>query len=276
MASLKQLLKDKLTKKELSLLSASYDLIGSKGNLIAIVGIPDDLKNKQKIIAETIAKQNKSITSILKKASERKGRYRLRKLTLIYGKKDTEVLYKEYGCMFKLDPRKVYFSPRELTERQRIANLVKANEKILVMFSGIAPFPIVIAKKHPKVEIYAIELNPIANKYAKENIKLNKITNVVLLQGDVKKIFFKIKFDRIIMPLPKDAYEYLEIALNRIKNKGVIHLYYWANEAEFEKAKKFVKEEAKKFNKKIKIIKIKKVLPYSPGIWKICLDITVY
>ena len=276
MASLKQLLKDKLTKKELSLLSASYDLIGSKGNLIAIVGIPDDLKNKQKIIAETIAKQNKSITSILKKASERKGKYRLRKLTLIYGKKDTEVLYKEYGCMFKLDPRKVYFSPRELTERQRIANLVKANEKILVMFSGIAPFPIVIAKKHPKVEIYAIELNPIANKYAKENIKLNKITNVVLLQGDVKKIFFKIKFDRIIMPLPKDAYEYLEIALNRIKNKGVIHLYYWANEAEFEKAKKFVKEEAKKFNKKIKIIKIKKVLPYSPGIWKICLDITVY
>jgi tRNA G37 N-methylase Trm5 len=55
----------------------------------------------------------------------------------------------------------------------------------MVMFAGIAPYAIQIAKKQPKVkEVIAIEINPIAVKYTRENISLNKVEDKVkLLMG---------------------------------------------------------------------------------------------
>ena len=39
-----------------------------------------------------------------------------------------------------------YFSARLSTERKRVADLVKAGENVLVMFSGVEPYVAVIAK----------------------------------------------------------------------------------------------------------------------------------
>ena len=56
------------------------------------------------------------------------------------------------------------------------------------MFSGIAPYPIVISRNTCAKEIYGIEINLFAHKFAEENILLNKIKNVKdFLDSDVKK-----------------------------------------------------------------------------------------
>ena len=86
-----------------------------------------------------------------------------------------------------MNVEKVYFSPRLSEERKRIFQQVKNNETILVMFSGIAVYPIVISKNTKAKAIVGIEINPIAHKYALENLKLNKISNVKLFLDDVKK-----------------------------------------------------------------------------------------
>jgi len=257
----------------------SYDIIGSKEKAVAIVEIPDNLKSKEKAIANKIMQEHKNVKSILKKLSERKGKLRIRKFKLIKGSRNTEVTHLEHGYLLKLDPKKVYFSPRELTERQRIANLVKPNETVLIMFGGIAPYAIAMAKKQPKIKkIYTVELNKKAHEYAIENIKLNKLENkIIVLKGDVKKICPKIKkrFDRIVMPLPKEAYKFLDLAFTYTKTKGIIHFYSWASESDlFSDAEKLVKDTTKKFNKKIRITNKKKVLPYGPKKWKIVLDIS--
>lgn len=97
--------------------------------------------------------------------------------------------------------------PRESTERMRIAKQVKPGEFIMLMFAGVCPYGIVIAKHQPKIKkIVAIEINPIAYKYMVENIKLNKLEDKIIpVLGDVKD---KAKYwygmcDRVIMPLPK-------------------------------------------------------------------------
>ena len=110
------------------------------------------------------------------KKSAIKGTIRIRDLEFLAGTDDSITIHKEHGARLKLDVKEVYFSPRLATERIRVSNSVKDGEKILDMFCGIGPFPILIAKNHD-VDITAVDINEAAIKYLNENIKLNKLKN---------------------------------------------------------------------------------------------------
>jgi len=131
----------------------SFEIIGSKEKAVAIVEIPEDEDERK--IAEEIMKNNKNVKTVLKKVSDRKGEFRLKEYEIISGDEDTEVIHKEHGYLLKLDPQLVYFSPKEATERQRIAEQVKENETVLVMFGGIGALAVAITKKQPKVNYFS-------------------------------------------------------------------------------------------------------------------------
>lgn len=247
-----------------------YDIIGSKEKAVAII------ESEDKKFAEELMKKHKNVKSVLKKLSGREGKYRLYRLKLIAGDENTEVIHKEHGIRLKLDPKKVYFSPREGTERQRIARVVKENENVLVMFSGVAPYAIAIAKK-VNCKITCIEINPEACKYALENVKMNKVDKKIkIICGDVREECKKLKtkFDRILMPFPERAYEFLKYAFTLSKKGTVIHLYGISSEKRlFEDLEEKVIKEAKKSNVEIEIVNRQKVLPYAPKKWKVRIDI---
>jgi len=241
--------------------------------------LDEKLEKKKKCIGEAFLKANKHVKTVLRKISERKGDFRTRDFEILAGNKNTETIHKEYGALFKLDVSKVYFSPREASERQRISSLVSENEKILVMFSGVAPFAIQIAKKQPNCEIICVDSNPEAIKYANENISLNKVSDRIKNYCmDVKEIPENFgKFDRILMPLPKGANKFLEIAIPLLKDMGILHFYHWSREEDlFLEAEGILKEFGEKFNKKIRILEKKKVLPYGPRTWKVVLDVQFF
>ncbi|MEM2918300.1 MAG: class I SAM-dependent methyltransferase family protein [Candidatus Altiarchaeota archaeon] len=266
-------LKGKISEDELKLIPRSFDLVGD----IIILELNEKLKKKRKIIAEAFLNANKHAKTVLRKISKREGEFRIRKFEILAGENKTETIHKEYGSLIKIDVAKVYFSPREALERQRIASLVKENEKILVMFSGAAPFAIQIAKKQPKCSITCVDSNPKAIEYANENIRINKISDRVKNYCiDVREIQKKIneKFSRIVMPLPKGAHEFLDIAISLLEEGGILHFYHWAKEDDlFSEAENLIKEKAKKFKKNVKILDRRKVLPYAPRTWKIALDV---
>ncbi|MDP3917367.1 MAG: class I SAM-dependent methyltransferase family protein [Nanoarchaeota archaeon] len=261
MNKLRESLKRKLTKSELSMVPSSFDIVGD----IAIFNeFPKELKKKEKMIADAMLKIQKNVKVVAKKSKKYSGRLRTPKITILAGEKRKTTVHRESGCLFRLDVEKCYFSARTGYERLRIAKKVKKSESILVMFSGIAAFPIVISKNKKPKEIYAVELNKTAHKFAEENIKLNKTTNIMLLKGDVKKVVptLKKKFDRIIMPLPKSAEKYLPLAKRYLKPDGTIHLYTFSQERDF-----------KELRIKYKIKKIVKCGNYSPGVYRVCLDL---
>ncbi len=128
------------------------------------------------------------------------------------------------------------------------------------MFSGIAPYPIVIAKNSKAKEVYAIELNREASNCAEENVKLNKLQNVFIIQGDVKKKIPELKkkkilFDRIVMPRPQLKDDFLEDAKKVSKKGTIIHFYDFLKEEEIPEISKKIK----KVFPKVKILQIKKV-----------------
>jgi tRNA (guanine37-N1)-methyltransferase len=257
----------------------AFDVIGSRKKAVAIVEVPEEAD--EKAVAEEIMKLNKNVKSVLKKVSKRKGSYRLEDLELIAGDANTEVIHKEFGYILKLDPRKVYFSPREAVERQRISSQVKPKETVMVMFSGSMPYGIAIAKKQPKVKrIYGVEINEDAHHFAEENIRINKVSHLVTsILGDVKETCPKYYgiCDRIVMPLPLGAENFLDIAINCLKKKGgVIYFYSWGKEEDlYSVALKQIEGQIKKLKKKFKVLDKRKVLPYSPRTFKICIDFKV-
>ncbi|MEM1556890.1 MAG: class I SAM-dependent methyltransferase family protein [Candidatus Bathyarchaeia archaeon] len=223
---LKEKLSGALSPQELKMLYRSFDLIGD----IAILKIPKGLEDKSELIAQAVMQINKHVKTVLRQTSPISGEYRLRELTWLCGERRTETIHKEHGCIFKVDLAKCYFSPRLLYERIRIARQVKHGEVIVNMFAGVGCFSIIIARHSKPKKVYSIDINPEAVKYMKTNIILNKVEDIVeAIEGDSKDIIIsRLRgiADRVLMPLPEKAYEYLDYALMALKpSGGIIHYY---------------------------------------------------
>ncbi len=263
---LHEVLKKKLTKQERLLVPRAFDMVGT----IAIFNeFPKELRKKEKIVAAAVMQLNPNIKTVAKKTGKYAGKYRTPKITVIDGKKTKETTHRENAVSLRLNVETCYFSARTGAERLRVAKQVKKSEKILVMFSGIASFPCVIAKNSNPARVYGVELNKQAHKYAEENVRINKLTTVVLLQGDVKRIVPKLneRFDKILLPLPKNAEGYLDLALKKLKSKGKIYLYLFASVDDFAAVKRAYQRRFKK----VSLIECGK---YSPGVSRICLELS--
>lgn len=269
---LKDYLKGKLTKKEYAMMPTSYDIVG---DIAIFAEMPRELTKKEKLIGEALLKLHKNVKVVCKKIGKYAGKYRIPKLKIIAGEKRKETTYIENGIRLMLDVEKVYFSPRLGTERKRIADLVKPNENVLVMFSGCGPYTIQIAKR--ATHVTAIEVNPIAHKYALKNLELNKIKNATILKGDVKKVVPQLKerFDRIVMPLPKDATGYLKQALSAAKTGCIVHLYSFAKDEEFDAVKAAIQYGCEQYKRRCKVLSIVRAGEYAPRVHRICIDFVV-
>ena len=181
--SFSELLENELTEEEIENLRTSFDTIGD----IVILEIPDNLQNKKHIIGDAALKFTKRKAIYMKKSAI-KGTTRVRDLEFLSGVDDSVTIHKEHGARLKLDVREVYFSPRLATERKRVMESVKNGEKILDMFCGIGPYPIVIAR-NKNADITAVDINEAAIKYLNENIRLNKLKgSIEAYCGDIAEV----------------------------------------------------------------------------------------
>ena len=272
--SFKEALGSVLTKKEMEKTVTSFDVIGD----IAILEVPERLERRKKAIANALLKVHKNIKVVLRKASGRGGPYRTHKLHFLAGAKRVTTVHHESSCTFALNVETCYFSMREATERQRIASLVKDGERVLVMFAGVGPYAIVIAKKKD-VQMVAVEINPDAVAYMEKNVKANKVMHrVAPVLGDVKMVVPDFdKFDRVVMPLPLSAHEYLDVAIHALKKGGIVHFYSVQQEKDlYSEPMKVLEHEAKKMRRRVKIVDKRAVLPYAPRVWKVCVDAKIF
>jgi len=272
--TIEELLKDKLTSKELELIPKSQEIVGK----ILILEIPPELKTKERVIAEAYLKSNKNIETVVRKNEIHTGIFRLRTVRILAGKNTKETIHFENGVKLKLDLEKTYFSARSSNERLRIAKQIKKPEFVLIMFSGAAPYPLVIAKNSPAKIIYGVEINPLAHKYASDNVALNKQENKIrLIQGDVTLILPKLelKFDRIAMPLPKTGEEFLPLALTKAKKGAVIHYYTFISEAQIPEEAKKIRTICKNNKHQVKVLRAVKCGQFSPHVFRICFDLKI-
>lgn len=283
MDALKKRLKNHLSKfvssEELAYIYDSYDVIGD----IAIIRVTGKSRKYSRIIAETIMNVQKNVKTVLAQTSSVCGDFRLRKLNFVAGENKIATVHKEYGCLFSVDVGKCYFSPRLLYERMRIAKQVVNGEVVVNMFAGVGCFSIVIAKHSKAKKVYSIDVNPAAIQFMQKNIRLNKVyREVIPIQGDAKEVIEKrlrCTADRVVMPLPEKAFEYLPHAVSALKEAGGWIHYYDFEHAE--KNENLVKVKVK-VAEKLQSLGVTFTIPFDrvvrttgPNWYQIALDVKV-
>jgi len=234
---LKQVLGSILTPEETAQVYSAFDQVGD----IVIIKIPDELATKKEVIAKAILANVKTAKAVFAQVSAVKGDYRVRDLEFLAGENRTIAEYKEHACRFKVDVAKTYFSPRLSTERLRIAKIVGDNETIVNMFAGVGTYSVVLAKANRTCRVYSIDSNPAASELDKINAKLNKMQDrIVTICGDASEVIKEQlagQADRVVMPLPERAKEFVDAAVLALKQKGVVH-YFAHVKADSKKASK--------------------------------------
>lgn len=195
---------------------------------IAIIRFSEKLDPYLKEIGETIIELYPFTKSILK-IDKVESAYRIPKVKLIAGSENTETIHKEYGCKYKLDVSKLMFCLGNSFERVRTAIQVREWETIVDMFAGIGQFSIPAAKISRPKKIYAMEINPLAYYYLKENIKLNGTYNIEPILGDSREIILnKLRriADRVFMGYFPETIKFFEYGLEAISERGgIIHFH---------------------------------------------------
>jgi tRNA (guanine37-N1)-methyltransferase len=259
---------------------SAFDIVGD----IAIIKTSLLNPEEAKVTANQILAIHKNIKSVYTQSGAIKSCYRNRELELLVGKEGTTASHKESGCIFKVDIAKCYFSPRLAHERARIAYLVRGGEVVVNMFAGVGCFSIIIAKTVPQVKVYSIDVNPTAVEFMVENVRVNRVYGKVQpLPGDAKTVIeSKLRgiADRVLMPLPELAIQYLPAALMTLKpSGGWIHFHYFIHATPTEDPIEKTKQQAAS---KLDSLGVKYIFDYGrivrstgPNWWHIVLDVKV-
>ncbi len=274
---LKNVLAGVLSAEEAAQVFSAFDQVGD----IVIIKIPDTLAEKKQLIAEVILANVKTAKAVFAQASAVRGDYRIRELEFLAGENRTITEYKEYGCRFKVDVAKAYFSPRLSTERQRIAGLVQDGETIINMFAGVGTYSVIIAKLVKTCRVYSIDSNPVANDLCIENARLNKVSDRVIPVCDDATHAIESRLagtaDRVLMPLPERAKEFVAPAVSALKEKGIVHYFAHVKADGKKEAKEAGARDAHEAFAPYKheIDKVTIVREVGPRIYQIVADVTV-
>lgn len=251
--------------------SPAYEVIGD----IALLEDPELDNQKASRIADALLRTQPNIKTVLKPLTPVIGEFRVREFEVVAGEPRTETIHREYGCRYKVDLSRAYFTPRLSTERSRILSQVKEGDTVVDMFAGIGPYSILIAKSKKPSKVLAIDKNPNAVCYLRENIILNSAKNIEAIEGDAREEAkrFAGTADHVIMNLPHSAFEFLDSAVLLVKPCGIIHYYGITPEDDlFESSIELIKEAAEKAGRKVEVLEKRVVRSYAPHQYNICIE----
>lgn len=263
-----------LTKDEFNRAVKGYDLLGD----IAIIDVPKELSEKERAIAAALLRAHPKVKTVLAKAGGISGVYRRRRFRLAGGERNFTATYKENGCVFRFDVRKSFFSSRLSHERSRVAAMVRGGETVLVLFAGVGPFAIEIAKAQCKSRVVGVELNRDAYTAMKGNILLNGLSNVEAVLGDAHGAARRLglEADRIVMPMPKGSLRFLDDAFAAAKNRATVHLYAFGDrETAEDDVKREIAKHARRNGYAAEPTFSRVVTEYSPQEVEVVVDYTI-
>jgi tRNA wybutosine-synthesizing protein 2 len=153
--------------------------------------------------------------------SSHSGICRIPTIEVLYGS-TRDVIHRESGLSFCIDPSKVMFSQGNRTEKMRVASLVRVGERVADMYAGIGYFTLPVARAGGMV--HAMEINPVAFGYLQKNIVLNQLSDrIVASYGDCRDLLTGV-YDRVIMGHFGSA-SALAQALSHIHPGSVLHVH---------------------------------------------------
>lgn len=207
--------------------------VGIKTNQIMCILVltSEKFPNEEKLISE-LTKQFPNITTIVKNINNKNTNVILGKTNInIFG---NGYIYDKLGdYTFKISPLSFYqinpIQTEKLYDLALQAAKLTGKEIVFDLYCGIGTIGIYMANKAKKV--YGIEIVEDAIKDAKENCKINNITNAEYYSGDTEKLLTdlienkKIKPDVIVVDPPRKGLDNTTIEnILKIKPKRLVYV----------------------------------------------------
>ncbi|EMA45664.1 methyltransferase [Halococcus morrhuae DSM 1307] len=237
-----------------------------------VVLVDEDDPERAERIAAAVMESALPVETVLNRASKVTGEFRTREWDHLAGG-STETVHREYGCEFALDIAEVYFSPRLATERHRVTEKIAADERVVDMFAGVGPFAIPAAKRGAAV--VAVDLNPVAVDYLRENARRNDVAErVTAIEGDVRTVAEEYEgwADRLVMNLPHSADEFLDAAVRLASDDCLLHYYDIQHESDpYGPGERAIRAAAEEYE--VTVETRQSVRSYAPHELNVCLDV---
>lgn len=264
---LADLLKGKMDPYQLELLPRGWFILGD----IIIVKIQPQLDRFRNMIGDALLSIYPRCRSVLRDFGI-EGPLREPVREIIAGE-TSETVHRENGVLFKLDAQRVMFSQGNLRERMRMS-LLGRDEMVVDMFAGIGYFSIPMSVHSKPRKVLAIELNPVAYRYLKENVRLNRVESVVEpVLGDCENLTPPGVADRVLMGYVGNTDRYLETGVLALRSGGVLHYHQTVPSWKYpEDAIKDVVDAAENLDRSVEVLNCARVKKYSPGVVHVVVD----
>ena len=254
---------------EKKLLPSGWQLLGD----VIIITLREELETWKNDIAKALLSMYPGCRTVLLDGGI-SGQMRQPKREIIAGER-TETIHRENGCQFRLDAMRIMYSQGNLAERKRMSRLGKC-EVVVDMFAGIGYFSIPMAVHSKPEKVFAIEINPVSSGYLKENIRLNRVENIIEpVEGDCALVTPRGIADRVIMGY-LDAHQYLQHGILALKSGGILHFHEAVPEAVEQRPVERIVVAAGNLGRKVEIIETRRIKKYSPGVWHVVVDAKIY
>jgi len=249
---------------------SSYQIIGHV-MLLRFLKIKDDGEKRK--IANAILQKYPNVKTVCELEGI-EGELKEPRVNVIAGN-GTEVLHKENNLIYHLDVAQVMFSKGNVYEKQRLIEQIKPGEIIVDMFAGIGYFSLPLAKFSKAAKIIAIEKNPVAFRFLRNNLKINKV-NFETIFGDCRDFADSVEnyADRIIMGYFPGTEQFLTHAIKIAKPKGIIHYHNSYKDKElWKKSLEDIKKACGSY--KYKVLSKRKVKSIAPRTAHVVIDFQV-
>ncbi len=249
------------------LLPSRWERIGD----VLLIKLPSELLEYKDIIGAGYARVLEVKTVALQ--GDIVGRTREPIIKVIHGT-DTETIHLENRVKFKHDIAKLMFSSGNIDERIHMSKIDIRDEIVVDMFAGIGYFCLPMAVHGSPKNIYALEINPTALGYLKENCVLNDVGHIVRpWPGDNRDFTLDEKADRVVMGYLHDTWKYLPKALEFLGGEGIIHFHTLVEEGDITEG--VIMQLGKGSVGDAEIEDIRNIKSYAPRIYHIVADIDI-
>ncbi|MGA1821009.1 MAG: class I SAM-dependent methyltransferase [Thermoplasmatota archaeon] len=233
------ILGDHMTEEELTYLPDRWEKVGD----CIVLSLGAEIMERKIMIAKAYIEATRSRFCLLNRGGVG-GELRIPDVEILIPPADgsTEVVHREGGISYVLDPTRIMFSSGNTGERRRSARYIDENpaipssgetggmiesEDVLDMFAGIGYFTLPIGKNTGCGSVTACEKNPVSFEYLIRNIELNGLSGKVKpILGDNRESLPERFADRIVMGYVGGTIDYLDRALHYLRDRGgIIHLH---------------------------------------------------
>lgn len=216
------------------------------------------------------------VETVLVKSGPIEGELRTPKVHRVAGgRTETEVV--EYGVRWRFDAAQIMFAAGNRTERRRAGRQVRPGEVVADLFAGIGYFAIPAALVGRAARVWAVEKNPVAVHYLRENAVLNGVEDrITVVPGDNRTVSLpEGSFDHVFLGYLPSAVPWVARAVPLLRpSGGELHVHTVADvRAPLSDSAAAVERAAERAGARpLEPARVRVVKPYGPGRHHLVVD----